>query len=66
MLVVDSILAMELADCGPQGASEKVDDLKGHDFRHATVFAVLKGHDFSRAANGTKEMRALAPEGTNG
>jgi hypothetical protein len=80
MLVVDSILAMELADCGPQGASEKIDDLKGHDFRHATVFAVLKGHDFrhatvfavlkghdfSRAANGTKEMRALAPEGTNG
>jgi hypothetical protein len=24
---------------------------------------VLKGHDFSRAANATKKLRALAPEG---
>jgi hypothetical protein len=43
---------VELADFDLQGASEKVDD--------------LKGHDFSRAAKATKGMWALAPEGKNG
>jgi hypothetical protein len=28
--------------------------LKGHDFSRAADLAALKGHDFSRAANATK------------
>jgi putative ATPase len=38
--------------------------LKGHDSR-ADSLPALKGHDFSRAVDGPKNERALAPEGSS-
>jgi excinuclease ABC subunit C len=56
----------EAALSAPKNAAAKTAAAKGHDFSRAAEGSdVLKGHDFSRAENGAQKEGALAPEGSS-